>query len=102
MGDHSHQELGSAGQGEARAALPEELALCGVTVAYGSRRVLDDVTFRVPHGAHVAVVGPNGAGKSTLFKAIVGLLPLSSGSIEIHGRPQAENRYTLAYVPQRE
>ena len=100
--DHGHQELHSAGKGEALPTLPDELALLDVTVAYGGRRVLDDVTFRVPHGAHVAVVGPNGAGKSTLFKAIVGLLPLAAGSIAIHGRPQAENRFTLAYVPQRE
>jgi manganese/iron transport system ATP-binding protein len=104
-GDHTRRGVDTSwppAAVESPVALPDELSLRGVTVAYDGRRVLDDVTFNVPHGAHVAVVGPNGAGKSTLFKAIVGLLPLAAGTIEIHGRPQAENRYTLAYVPQRE
>jgi ABC-type Mn2+/Zn2+ transport system ATPase subunit len=48
------------------------------------------------------VVGPNGAGKSTLFKAIVGLLPLKSGSILIHDLPLGHHRHCVAYVPQRE
>jgi manganese/iron transport system ATP-binding protein len=78
------------------------LELRGVSVAYGNRSALDDVWLTVPHGAQVAVVGPNGAGKSTLFKALVGLLPLRSGSVLIHGRPSGEYRDSIAYVPQRE
>jgi manganese/iron transport system ATP-binding protein len=87
---------------DAHTGLPDELTLRNVSVAYDGRQALEEVSFSVPHGAHVAVVGPNGAGKSTLMKAIVGLIPLAAGSIDIHGRPQAENRFTLAYVPQRE
>ncbi len=60
-----------------------------VSVAYGSKTILNGSTFQVPHGARLAVVGPNGAGKSTLFKAMVGLLPLQSGRIFIHGNPSA-------------
>jgi ABC-type Mn2+/Zn2+ transport system ATPase subunit len=48
------------------------------------------------------VVGPNGAGKSTLFKALVGLLPLRSGSVRIHGLPLGHHLDCVAYVPQRE
>jgi manganese/iron transport system ATP-binding protein len=80
----------------------EELALSGVHVDYDGRTALDDVTLRVPHGAHVAVVGPNGAGKSTLFKAVVGLLPARSGTITVHGTTDSGERIVLAYVPQRE
>ena len=54
--------------------------------------MLQDLSFQVPHGAQVAVVGPNGAGKSTLFKALVGLLPLASGQILIHGQPLGTTR----------
>jgi ABC-type Mn2+/Zn2+ transport system ATPase subunit len=54
------------------------------------------------HGSRVAIVGPNGAGKSTLFKALVGLLPLRSGRILIHGRPLGQHKDCVAYVPQRE
>ncbi|MHC1784671.1 MAG: metal ABC transporter ATP-binding protein [Anaerolineaceae bacterium] len=73
-----------------------------VCVAYNHRRVLDDVSVEIPHGAQVAVVGPNGAGKSTLFKALTGLLPIESGQIFIHGRPLGSHEDCVAYIPQRE
>ena len=73
-----------------------------VTVAYNGKPVLDDITFDVPHGAQVAIVGPNGAGKSTLFKALVNLLPLSSGQIRIHGQSLDRHQDCVAYIPQRE
>jgi ABC-type Mn2+/Zn2+ transport system ATPase subunit len=76
--------------------------LRSVSVFYGSRAALDSVSLSIPHGAQIAIVGPNGAGKSTLFKAIVGLVPLRSGEILVHGRPQSEYRDPVAYVPQRE
>ena len=50
---------------------------------------LDSVSLTVPQGAQVAVVGPNGAGKSTLFKALVGLLPIASGEMLLHGQPRS-------------
>jgi len=78
------------------------LSLTGVTVAYGGRAALEQVTMDVPHGGQVAVVGPNGAGKSTLFKALVGLLPLRAGSIELRDRDAEAPAEPIAYVPQRE
>jgi len=45
-----------------------------------------DVTFDVPHGTVLGVVGANGAGKSTLVRTIAGILPPSSGRVEVHGR----------------
>ena len=84
--------------------MPEEarLELDQVTVAYNGRPALQEVSFQVPHGAQVAVVGANGAGKSTLFKALVGLLPVRSGRILIHGKPLGGHSDCVAYVPQRE
>jgi manganese/iron transport system ATP-binding protein len=58
--------------------------------------------MEVPHGSQVAIVGPNGAGKSTLFKAMVGLLPLRSGTIDLRGHDPAAKAEPIAYVPQRE
>ncbi len=78
------------------------LELENVTVSYNGRPALQDITFQVPHGAQVAVVGANGAGKSTLFKALVGLLPVRSGRILIHGQPLGIHHDCVAYVPQRE
>jgi ABC-type Mn2+/Zn2+ transport system ATPase subunit len=78
------------------------LRLEDVTVSYNGAPALAGVTMNVPHGAQVAIVGPNGAGKSTLFKALVGLLPLRSGRVSVHGRPPGGARDLIAYVPQRE
>ncbi len=81
---------------------PAHLYVEGLSVAYGARPALCDVTFEVPEGTQVAVAGPNGAGKSTLFKAMVGLLPLRGGRVLVHGVPFGEHQDCVAYVPQRE
>jgi manganese/zinc/iron transport system ATP- binding protein len=73
-----------------------------MTVAYHRRPVLWDIDLTVPQGKLVAIVGPNGAGKTTLIKAVLGLLPLASGKVEIFGRPYREQRRLVGYVPQRE
>jgi manganese/zinc/iron transport system ATP- binding protein len=73
-----------------------------MTVAYHRRPVLWDVDFQVPEGNLVGIVGPNGAGKTTLIKAILGLVPLASGKVEIYGQPYRDQRHLVGYVPQRE
>lgn len=73
-----------------------------LTVAYHRKPVLWDVDVAIPSGKLVAIVGPNGAGKSTLLKAILGLVPLTSGRIDIFDRPLREARSLVGYVPQRE
>ncbi len=81
---------------------PHRLEVENISVAYGDKTVLQNLSFQVPHGARIAVVGPNGAGKSTLFKALVGLLPLQSGQIVIHGKTLGHHKDCVAYIPQRE
>jgi ABC-type polysaccharide/polyol phosphate transport system ATPase subunit len=49
-------------------------------------QALDGVTFDVPQGGVTGVIGVNGAGKSTLMRCIAGILPPSTGRIEVHGR----------------
>lgn len=73
-----------------------------VTVAYHRKPVLWDVDVELPAGRLIGVVGPNGAGKSTLLKAILGLVPIASGRIQVFGRPTSEARSMIGYVPQRE
>lgn len=73
-----------------------------LTVAYQRKPVLWDIDVQLPSGKLIAVVGPNGAGKSTLLKAILGLIPLASGHIEILGQPLRRARSQIGYVPQRE
>ena len=71
-------------------------------VYYGKNPALKNITFNVEEGQNIALIGPNGAGKSTLFKALVGLLPLDSGRIFIHGLPAGHHKDCVAYVPQKE
>jgi manganese/iron transport system ATP-binding protein len=90
-----------ADAGDAGARRPA-LVLHDVTVTYGRRAALDGVTGSVEPGTAVALIGPNGAGKSTLLKAILGLVPLQRGSIEVLGREPDDARAEVAYVPQAE
>ena len=54
-----------------------------LSVAYNRVPVLWDIDFELPKGQIIGIVGPNGSGKSTLLKAIMGLIPLSSGFAKI-------------------
>ena len=57
-----------------------------LTVHRGGRLVLDGLGFDLPAGSALAVLGPNGAGKTTLLETVAGLLPASSGTVELSGR----------------
>ena len=76
-----------------------------LNIFYGGSHALQGVDLRIEHGV-LSLVGRNGMGKTTLCKAIVGLLPVASGSIrfmgeELVGRTPAEiAQIGLGYVPQ--
>lgn len=77
----------------------------GVSVRYGGRFALRDISTRFATGAVTGLVGSNGAGKTTLLRAALGLLPLDRGTVHALGRPLAEwTRQMLArriaYLPQ--
>lgn len=72
-----------------------------LTVAYHHRPVLWDIDLTVTEPGLVGVVGPNGSGKTTLIKAILGLVPLASGSVTVFDRPVRQSRRRIGYVPQR-
>ncbi|MDE2182482.1 MAG: ABC transporter ATP-binding protein [Alphaproteobacteria bacterium] len=76
-----------------------------VSVHFGARAALDDVTLRLAPGAVTGIVGPNGAGKTTLLRAALGLQSVSHGLIRIRDKPLGDwSRRTLAramaYLPQ--
>lgn len=73
-----------------------------LTVAYHRKPVLWDIDFVLQQPQLTAIIGPNGAGKSTLIKAILGLTPLASGSVQVFGTSVAAARSRIGYVPQRE
>ncbi len=82
--------------------VPVPLMVENLTVRLGGVQVVEQVSFTAGPGCLMGVVGPNGAGKSTLFNAIVGLLPLDTGRVLIHGRSVRHARGCIAYVPQQE
>ena len=72
----------------ARGVLADKQALLDVRdldVRYGESRVICDVSFSVAKGETLAIMGRNGMGKTTLLKALIGMLPLRGGSIELDG-----------------
>jgi len=72
-----------------------------LTVAYRDQPVLWDIDLSIRAGSLTAIVGPNGAGKTTMIKAILGLVPIAAGRVEVLGRNYREARSDVAYVPQR-
>lgn len=77
----------------------------GLTVTYRNGfTALRDASFGVPQGSITALVGVNGAGKSTLFKALMGFVTVSQGTVQVMGMsvPDALRRNIIAYVPQSE
>jgi zinc/manganese transport system ATP-binding protein len=75
---------------------PPVISLAGVTIGYGSRIAVEDVTGEFPPGSMTAIVGPNGAGKSTLLKALAGIVRPRTGSVSLGGARIGD----LAYLPQ--
>ena len=82
-------------------ALPRLLDVERVSVEIHGKKILDSVTFWIPKGEFVCLVGPNGAGKTMLLKAIMGLVPVTSGKITFAGKDVAVDRPAIGYVPQR-
>jgi ABC-2 type transport system ATP-binding protein len=74
-----------------------------LTLRYGAKVAVDDISFHIPKGRVVGLLGHNGAGKTTLMKALVGLLPQRGGSLQVMGlQPQAQRVQLLqsvCYIP---
>ena len=77
-----------------------------LTAGYGGVDIIKDINLEVYEGEIVVIVGPNGAGKSTAMKALLGMLSLTSGSVEYSNEeissmlPQNRINLGLAFVPQ--
>lgn len=79
----------------------EVINLEKAAAGFGERTLWRDVDLSIGAGEFVALLGPNGAGKSTLIKTILGLVPLSAGSVKVLGRPAGMYNELIGYLPQR-
>ena len=80
---------------------PAVITARAAAVDLGGRRVWSDLDTEVRAGEFVAILGPNGAGKSTLVKAVLGLVPLAAGTVEVLGARPGRHNDTIGYLPQR-
>ena len=62
------------------------ISVDALTLGYGGRAIVQDISFEVKSGERFAVIGPNGAGKSTLLKGMLGLLKPMAGEAQFLGR----------------
>src|SRR5215203_89666 len=83
--------------------MPPVVELQHVTVRYGSRTALQDVSATFPSGA-VGLLGPNGAGKSTMLRALLGFVPPTEGTMTVLGVDVAQSplavRSRIGYMPE--
>ena len=78
-----------------------------ISISYGKRQILDDVTFSINKGEILGMLGPNGAGKSTIFNLITGLIKPDYGNV-LFGNTNATDypiylrttKFKVGYVPQ--
>ena len=78
-----------------------------VTLAYGNRIILDNISFQINEGQIFGMLGPNGVGKSTIFNLITGLITPKHGKIKIYGEDVIKypvylrtKKFKVGYVPQ--
>ena len=78
-----------------------------VSLAYGNRLILDNISFKINEGEIFGMLGPNGVGKSTIFNLITGLIKPKSGEIKIAGENVLNypiyyrtKKFKVGYVPQ--
>jgi branched-chain amino acid transport system ATP-binding protein len=82
------------------------LVVADLQASYGASPVLDGISLEIARDEIVGIIGRNGVGKTALARAIVGLLPVGSGSITLDGEeltalpPYRRARRGLGYVPQ--
>ncbi len=83
------------------------LELKNISISFGQRKILDNISFKINPGEILGLLGPNGAGKSTLFNLITGVLKPDFGTVNF-GNKNATNYpiylrtriFNIGYVPQ--
>lgn len=79
------------------------LSVENVSISYGAKNIVKDISLEVPHGQTFGLIGLNGAGKTTIIKTLVGLRPVNEGKVTIEGRdpldPSAKK--SMCYLPER-
>ena len=83
------------------------ISLENISLSFGKRKILDNVSFKINHGQILGMLGPNGVGKSTIFNLITGLIKPNYGEIKFSGIDVVNypiylrtTKFKIGYVPQ--
>ena len=83
------------------------ISLENVSLSFGRRKILDNVSFKINQGQILGMLGPNGVGKSTIFNLITGLIKPDFGRIKLNGTDVVDypiylrtTKFKIGYVPQ--
>jgi len=76
------------------------VSLRAAQLSYGQRVLWDGLDLDVQPGEFLAILGPNGSGKTSLMKVLLGLQPLSGGTVEIAGSAPGRGNRKIGYIPQ--
>ncbi|GAB4099769.1 metal ABC transporter ATP-binding protein [Sinomonas halotolerans] len=74
--------------------------LRGASLSFGPRRLWSGLDLDIAPGEFFAVLGPNGSGKTSFLKALLGIVPLTEGTVELAGRPAGRRGGGIGYIPQ--
>lgn len=91
---------GAAAGAAPHRARPPAVRLRAAGLAYGTRTLWDGLDLDVAPGEFLAVLGPNGSGKTSLLRVLLGLQPLTHGTVQLAGRPARRGSRTVGYIPQ--
>ena len=83
------------------------ISMENISLSYGKRKILDNVSFKINHGQILGMLGPNGVGKSTIFNLITGLIKPDYGEIKFNNINvinfpiyERTTKFKIGYVPQ--
>ena len=83
------------------------ISLEKISLSFGKRKILDNVSFKINYGEILGMLGPNGVGKSTIFNLITGLIKPDFGKIKFDGIDVLDypiylrtTKFKIGYVPQ--
>ena len=83
------------------------ISLENISLSFGNRKILDNISFKINHGQILGMLGPNGVGKSTIFNLITGLIKPDYGKIKFDGIDVVDYpiylrtvKFKIGYVPQ--
>ena len=83
------------------------ISMENISLSYGKRKILENISFKINHGQILGMLGPNGVGKSTIFNLITGLIKPDYGEIKFNNTNvinfpiyERTTKFKIGYVPQ--